>query len=378
VNTLIPEEGWQGLTCDTDAQVDIIHELSLQVLEHGDTLKLASDAVGELDAIVALALAAKKHGWNPPTMTSENVLQIRGGRHPLQELVVDSYIPNDCYLSGGQGEADEDPEGHARKSPPRPPSNLLALTGPNHSGKSVYIKQVALIVYLAHIGSFVPADEAVIGVTDQILTRISTRECVTENESAFAIDLRQISFCLKAASRRSLVLIDEFGKGTRTDDGAGLMSALLDHFLTLGPQSPRMIAATHFHEIFEGRHLENHPQLMFAHMDVHMDMANASSDHPMTFLYKLVPGRSSSSFGGLCASLNGVDRAVVDRAEAISLLLARNEDLGAACAKLGIEDQRQLENAEAAARQYLSLSTEDLLRSDDVRGLLGGILSGGR
>lgn len=268
------------------------------------------------------------------------------------------------------GEVDQD-------SPSRLLCNLLVLTGPNHSGKSVYIKQVALIVYLAHIGSFVPADEAAIGITDQILTRISTRECVTENESAFAIDLRQIAFCLKAATRRSLLLIDEFGKGTRADDGAGLMSALLTHFLTLGGHSPRIIAATHFHEIFEGRHVDDH-QLMFAHMDVLMNMNQEQTDHPMTFLYKLAQGRSSSSFGGLCASLNGVDGAVVDRAEAISLLLARNEDLGAACAKLGAEDQRQLEEAEAVAREFLSLSAGDLSRSGGIRGHLSKILQGGQ
>lgn len=318
-------------------------------------------------------------------MTIDNILHIRGGRHPLQELVVSSFVPNDCHIEGGRGEdkgccyppstPTTDDERQSDQAHSSKPENILILTGPNHSGKSVYIKQVALIVYLAHVGSFVPADEAIIGVTDQILTRISTRECVSENESAFAIDLRQIGYCMKSAKRRSLVLVDEFGKGTRADDGAGLMTALLDHFLSLGSQSPRVLAATHFHEIFEGQHLDQ-SQLLFAHMDVHMDLTTDQKEHVLTYLYTLVPGRSSSSFGSMCASLNGVDDAVIDRAEALSLLLARNEDLSAACAKLGPDDQRRLENAELVARRFLNVEPEDLSQRMD-RFLLREILSNG-
>lgn len=142
-------------------------------------------------------------------------------RHLLHELTVPAYITNDAFLVGGRG---DDHQGRSQtleqedctstiSSNIDGPSMIL-LTSPNYSGKSVYQKQIALIVYMAHIGSFVPADEAVIGLTDKILTRIATRETVSKTQSAFMIDVQQIALALKQATRRSLVVIDEFGKGT--------------------------------------------------------------------------------------------------------------------------------------------------------------------
>jgi DNA mismatch repair protein MSH5 len=124
---------------------------------------------------------------------------------------------------------------------------MLVLTGPNYSGKSVYLKQVALIVYMAHVGSFVPADSAKIGLTDKILSRVTTRETVSRTQSAFMIDLQQISLALSLATRRSLLIIDEFGKGTESSDGAGLACAVMEYLLSLGPERPKVVGATHFH-----------------------------------------------------------------------------------------------------------------------------------
>lgn len=364
------KNGYMLTLLGLDLQIDILHRLSQFVLRYEHELVSASDACGELDSMVTLALGAEKYHWSPPKLTTSNVIDIRESRHPLQELVVPSFIPNDCCLVGGPGtkteNAIETPDGSSGSMPreqsiddsDRP--GMIVLTGPNHSGKSVYLKQVALITYLAHIGSHVPAQTAVIGLTDQILTRISTRESVTQNESAFAIDLRQVSFCLRAARRRSLVVIDEFGKGTRADDGAGLMTALLGHFSSLGSEAPRVIAATHFHEIFESNYLQQNLDLALAHMDVRLDLEAEKQTDVLTYLYKMVPGRSSSSFGSRCAAINGVDEAVVDRADAIALLLARNEDLTSACAKLDAQDQFRLERAESVARRFLRLQLSDL------------------
>jgi len=126
---------------------------------------------------------------------------------------------------------------------------MLVLTGPNYSGKSVYLKQVALIVYMAHVGCFVPADSAKIGLTDKILSRVTTRETVSRVQSAFMIDLQQISLALSLATRRSLLIIDEFGKGTESSDGAGLACAVMEYLLSLGSERPKVIGATHFHGI---------------------------------------------------------------------------------------------------------------------------------
>ncbi len=305
-------------------------------------------------------------------MTRENIIYIEGGRHPLQELVVPSFIANDCLLAGGADETDQNLQSEAESSvlhdPVKYPSTLI-LTGPNHSGKSVYIKQVALIVYLAHIGCFVPAEQARIGVTDRILTRIATRESVARNESAFAIDLRQVGFAMNFATRRSLILVDEFGKGTNSSDGAGLVTALLSHFSSLGPDRPKVLAVTHFHEIFENQFLRESPEMVFAHMDIHIDYDASGMGDQVTYLFQLVPGRSISSFGSRCAALNGVDEAVVDRAEAIMLLLVQNEDLEVACSRLSDAEAQRLQDAEAAGRSFME---EDITTPARGHGMLKG------
>ena len=152
-------------------------------------------------------------------------MKLKVQRHPLQELTVPSYITNDAFLVGGTS---GDQSGQRSHEPPRGVSqaefmaedvnlpSMLVMTGPNYSGKSVYLKQIALIVYMAHVGCFVPAERAIIGLTDKILTRIATRETVSKIQSAFMIDLQQVALAMSLATSRSLVIIDEFGKGTES------------------------------------------------------------------------------------------------------------------------------------------------------------------
>lgn len=197
-------------------------------------------------------------------MTDENVIMIEGGRHPLQELTVPSFVPNDTMIIGGpgdRGDHDDDATG----------PSMLIMTGPNYSGKSVLLKQIAVIVYLAHIGSFVPCEKATIGLTDKILTRIATRESVSRAQSAFMIDLQQVALATTLATRRSLIIIDEFGKGTNAADGAGLACGVFEYFLSLEDERPKVLGATHFHEIFENGFLEKRPELGFGHMEVRVD-----------------------------------------------------------------------------------------------------------
>ena len=163
-------------------------------------------------------------------------------RHPLQELTVPAYVPNDTFLVGGPGPQDsvhvQDVHAEDHETARRFPQNLtyseapegcsmLMMTGPNYSGKSVYLKQVALIVYMAHVGCFVPAETATVGLTDKILTRIATRETVSRFQSAFMIDLQQVALAMTLATHRSLVIIDEFGKGTDSSGMIPFKEALL-------------------------------------------------------------------------------------------------------------------------------------------------------
>ena len=145
-------------------------------------------------------------------------------RHLLNELATGTHIPNDTLIVGGNGPEELEavtrsseeprPSQHDQAAEPTDGPSMIVMTGPNYSGKSIYLKQVALIVYMAHVGSFVPAERAVIGLTDKVLTRLATRESVSKDQSAFTIDLQQVTSSLHMATHRSLLVIDEFGKGT--------------------------------------------------------------------------------------------------------------------------------------------------------------------
>ncbi|KAI0858379.1 putative MSH5 protein [Xylaria cubensis] len=339
-----------------DREIEILHRLAVQILDREAAILAASDVLGELDSLLALATFCGQNKWTAPKMTDTNILQIEGGRHALQELVTPSFIPNDCLMAGGPGDHTHEGEDTSPfevvDGSLRLPSTVI-ITGPNHSGKSVYLKQVAIIVYLAHIGCFVPAENAQIGLTDRILTRIATRESVARSESAFAIDLRQVAFTMNFATRRSLIIIDEFGKGTNSQDGAGLITAAINHFAGLGCERPKLLVATHFHEIFDSHFLVESAELAFAHMEIHIDLDAPTMEDQVTYLYQFAPGRSISSFGSRCAAMNGIDQAIVNRAESIILQMAQHEDLEVVCSKLSEDEAQKLGRAEAVARTFL-------------------------
>jgi len=366
-----------------DREIELVYALTTKVLEHETAIVDTSNICGEIDSIVALATGARNYLFVPPQMTTANIIHIEGGRHPLQELTVPSYIANGFSIAGGIGDKDDRDDiilqdsGSTLVQSVETPSTLI-MTGPNYSGKSVYLKQNALIVYMAHIGSFVPADRAIIGLTDKILTRISTRESVSRNLSAFMIDLQQVALATTLATRRSLVIIDEFGKGTNSVDGAGLACGIFEYFLSLGSHRPKVLGATHFHEVFESGFLQERPELTFGHMEVHVDTNTEVVEDQITYLYNFVSGRSMSSFGTCCAILNGIDASIVERADELVLLAARGEDLIAACAKVSPGEAKELEDAEKIARQLLEENfpaDNRLLPGVDIRTSLRDILN---
>ncbi|KAL9099242.1 MAG: hypothetical protein Q9163_005233 [Psora crenata] len=323
-----------------DREIEIVYDLGQRTLRQEAMLNNASDICGELD------------------------------RHPLQELTVRSFVPNDTYLVGGCGDSALLPKStddtttatqSTLASPPDAGPSMLMMTGPNYSGKSVYLKQIAIIVYMAHVGSFVPADRAIIGLTDKILTRIATRETVSRFQSSFMIDLQQVALAMTLATPRSLVIIDEFGKGTESTDGAGLACGVFEYFLELGDDRPKVLGATHFHEIFENGFLKPRPCLAFGYMEVRLDKDAQDVQDQITYLYNFISGRTSSSYGNHCAAISGVNPAIIKRSEELERMSARGENLVTACASVSEEEKEDLKLAEEVARDFLA---------QDLRGLV--------
>ncbi|GES81967.1 MutS family protein MSH5 [Rhizophagus clarus] len=303
-----------------DREIEIMQKFQDHILEYASLLLNATAVCAELDCLLSLAESARKFKYCRPHLVNENILEIVKGRHPLQELCVDIFVANDTKIAGGNGIiANENDSPNTSTSSAY--KSIMLLSGANYSGKSIYLKQVALITYMAHIGSFVPADSATIGLTDKIFTRVQTRETVSKIQSAFMIDLQQISIALRNSTSRSLLIFDEFGKGTGSNDGAGLFCGVIEHLLGRGRDCPKVIAATHFHEIFENDLLPQVLPISLATMEIMRD----DEKEELTFLYRLVPGRSTTSWGTFCAAFAGVPSHIVKRASHLSQLFARYE-----------------------------------------------------
>ncbi|XP_028412976.1 mutS protein homolog 5-like isoform X1 [Dendronephthya gigantea] len=284
----------------TDHETAIMHRLQSIVLEHTDLLLKVMEYTAELDCLIALSVHAKENNYACPEMTEENLLSIKAGRHPLQEIYVTPFVANDTQVD-------------------KEKSRMKILTGPNASGKSVYLKQVGLIVFLAHIGSFVPAESATIGITERIFTRIHTRETVSVGLSTFMIDLNQMASAVQFASERSLILIDEFGKGTATVDGLSLLTACLKYWLSAGNRCPKVLVSTHFHSIIQQKLLPLTPLLRFQTMET---MQNGDE---LVFLYQLVDGYTNTSYACHIAALAGISSDLVQRGHEILDLIRNNK-----------------------------------------------------
>ncbi|KAH7099547.1 DNA mismatch repair protein MutS, partial [Auriculariales sp. MPI-PUGE-AT-0066] len=311
-------------------ELEIVHELYERVMPYAPAVESACSIMAELDCLLSFAQSSLTHAYTRPNMTEDNAIAIQGGRHPLHEQVVDTFIPNDAYLVGGMGtgvademdEADERPEADGGMLD-QSGRSILVVTGANACGKSVYLKQVALI-------HFVPAEHATIGLVDKIFTRVQARESISRIQSAFMIDLNQVSLALRNATGRSLVLLDEFGKGTVDTDGAGLLVGALKHLLNRGIDCPRVLATTHFRDIFREDLVPRSLPIRLAHIRVMLvntereeiagldgaTLRNAAES--IVYLYQVAPGLSLESHAAKCAAACGVSHAVVQRAQYVT------------------------------------------------------------
>jgi DNA mismatch repair protein MutS len=271
-------------------EVHLFETLLDGVAAHHPTLARTADALAALDAVAALAAVAHRRGWARPTIGRGRRLAVRAGRHPVVEAVGSrGFVPNDTLL---------DPDAE----------QLLVLTGPNMGGKSTYLRQVALITILAQMGSFVPAAEAEVGLVDRVFTRVGASDNLVGGESTFMVEMRETAHILAHVTPRSLVVLDEIGRGTSTFDGISIAWAVAEH-LHDAPERPRTLFATHYHELT--RLAAERPRVR----NLSVGVAEWKGD--VVFLHQIVPGPASRSYGVEVARLAGVPPAVVARARAL-------------------------------------------------------------
>jgi DNA mismatch repair protein MutS len=276
--------------------------LVAEVVADSSRILGACARLGLLDALVSLARTALSGGWVRPRVVDEPVLLVEGGRHPVVEALRprEPFVPNDAAL-GGDGE------------------HLVVLTGPNMGGKSTYLRQNALLVLLAHAGSFVPALSATIGLTDRIFTRVGASDSLVRGESTFLVEMAETAHILRHATAHSLVILDEIGRGTSTFDGLSLAWAIAEHLHDQGIR--RVLFATHYHELTE---------MALVKPDVkNRTMTAKEWNGEVVFLRKVADGTADRSYGVQVARLAGIPEGVLARAREILGNLERQQmDVG--------------------------------------------------
>ncbi|MDR7438367.1 MAG: DNA mismatch repair protein MutS [Armatimonadota bacterium] len=280
-----------------EREQELFCALREMVARHGPTLLRTARAMATLDVLATFAEVADLYGYTRPEVVPEPVLEIRAGRHPIVERTLreERFVPNDLRM-----------DAHRR---------IAIVTGPNFAGKSTYLRQVALTVILAQMGSFVPAEYARVGVVDRIFTRIGTADDIASGRSTFLVEMQEVANLLHNATSHSLVLLDEVGRGTATYDGLSIAWAVVEYLWKR--QKARVLFATHYHELTELA--ERLPGVFNLNV-----MVREERDR-IVFLHRVAEGASDRSYGIHVARLAGLPQEVVARAEEI---LARLEGAG--------------------------------------------------
>ena len=308
----------------------VFKEICAELKKSSKKLLAASRFLGTLDVLASFAQAASENNYVRPKLSEDKHLMIKNGRHPVVEKTrVDiSFVPNDTVFANGD--------------------NIQVITGPNMSGKSTYLRQVALIVLLAQIGSFVPADAAEIGIVDRIFTRIGAQDEIHAGQSTFMVEMIETANILHNATDKSLLILDEIGRGTSTYDGLSIAWAVLEYIHNHPRLKSRTLFATHYHEL---------TQLPDVLPNIkNYNVAVSEVDNQVIFLHKIVPGGADRSYGIHVAQLAGIPGPVITRANEILTQLEGHS--------------RQLELKDEAARPtQMALFAQDSPVLKDIKKL---------
>ena len=291
---LTAEERLQSL------EEEIFREILDRISEEIPALQDMAASIAEIDLYASLAEVALKNKYVRPEFTTDYDILIRQGRHPVVETsMINGFVPNDAEISADSNQ-------------------ILIITGANMAGKSTYMRSVALIVIMAQMGSYVPADYARIGIVDRIFTRVGAFDDLASGQSTFMVEMTELATILNHATEKSLVILDEIGRGTSTLDGYCIAKAVLEFLHGKRLKGPRCLFATHFHEI----------------VGIEADLKRVRNCHfavketekEVTFMRKLIPGATDRSFGIHVARLAGVPGSVVSRSEEIMKRVMSGEE----------------------------------------------------
>ncbi len=281
-------------------EYEVFCQVRTQLAEQCQRIQQTAKAIATLDTLASLAEAAAQHHYCQPQITTDGVIDIKEGRHPVVETLLDNtlFVPNDTLLDGDK-------------------NRCAIITGPNMAGKSTYMRQTALITLLAQIGSFVPAKSAKISVVDAIFTRVGASDDLATGQSTFMVEMNEVSAILKNATPRSLIILDEIGRGTSTYDGMSIARAVLEYVTKKKTLGAKTLFATHYHELtaMEG---------MLDGINNYSIAVKKRGDD-ITFLRRIVHGGADQSFGIEVAKLAGLPQSVIKRAKVILKELEANK-----------------------------------------------------
>lgn len=281
-----------------DLEYDVFSQIRDYVSDNTARIQLVSSFIAITDVLMSFAATALENDYCCPEIDNGDIIEIKNGRHPMVEMVnEEAFIANDTYINNSD-------------------SRIMVITGPNMAGKSTYMRQVALIILMAQIGSFVPAQEAHIGIVDRIFTRIGASDDLVGGNSTFMVEMKETASILSRATAKSFIILDEIGRGTSTFDGLSLAWACIEH-LSDAPNAPKTLFATHYHELTtleaEKTNLKNYA--------IRVDENNGN----LIFLRKVTPGKADKSYGIQVARLAGMPVSIINRAKKILRSLEKSK-----------------------------------------------------
>ena len=320
-----------------ELEFNLFQTIRLEAAAESVKIQQCAEAVAEIDALLALSDLAHERNYVAPTIDDSGIINIQGGRHPVVEgmPLKEAFVPNDVLLDQEKNQ-------------------LLIITGPNMAGKSTFMRQVALITLMAQIGSFVPADQAHIGVVDRIFTRVGASDNLAKGQSTFMVEMTETANILRHATAQSLIILDEIGRGTSTYDGVSIAWAVAEHLHDNPKLAAKTLFATHYHELTDLAVTRNRVK--------NYNVAVKEWNDQIIFLRKIVAGGASRSYGIQVGRLAGLPDQVICRAKEILRNLESGEFVREGEPRIG----ESTEKPQKPASNQLSLfatGTEDMIRS---------------